>query len=413
MSDLSGVKIEKGRLGANRRNLSFAISGLVISAIAASALPLDTPTTVYNMNDVKVLGITAEYDTTNNMNVHRHISEFYRNAGEGTELHLMLVAQSVDLPTICETKAQLLLANAKGNIKQLAIAVNLEASATVVLLNGMPTEVYNAIPKAQALYEWADAHFMPCQIILECYQNTGSASSSADLRNLENLEADKVTLVNGQDFLYASTKTGHAQKFADVGTVLGVMAKANVNQNIGNNEIFNITDGTKGIWIEPGISSHKTNTELIEYLQTLENKGYVFGVTYTGLAGVRLNNDHVCAPVVIDADFKVNEHTIALGRTSDKARRELRSVYLPKVKTDWLLDETTGKLRPATVVALEDIGDKVFDDMVRNGEITYGKTSVDANSDLIVAKELIVSYVIVPRGNIGEIKGTINFKTQV
>lgn len=413
MSDLSGIKIEKGRLGANRRNAGYAISGLIISTMAASALALDTPTTVYNMNDVKTLGITAEYDVTNNVNVHRHVSEFYRNAGEGTELHLMLVAQTVDLPTICETNAKALLAFAKGNIKQLAIAVNLEVATVVVPLNGMPTEVYNAIPKAQGLYDWADSLFMPCQILLECYQNTGSAAASANLRDLENLEADKVTLVNGQDFLYADTKTGHAQKFADVGTILGVTAKANVNQNIGNNEVFDITDATKGIWIEPGISSHKTNTELIEDLQTLEDKGYVFGVTYTGLAGVRINNDHVCAPIVIDADFKVNEHTIALGRTSDKARRELRSVYLPKVKSDWLLDETTGKLRPATIVALEDIGDKVFGDMVRNGEISYGKTTVDPQSDLIVEKELIVSFVIVPRGNIGEIKGTINFKTQV
>ncbi|WP_187477844.1 DUF2586 family protein [Amniculibacterium sp. G2-70] len=413
MSDLSGIKIEKGRLGANRKSASYAISGLVISAIAASALALDTPTTVYNMNDVKMLGITEEYDATNNINVHRHISEFYRNAGEGTELHLMLVAQSVDMPTICDTNAKQLLAFAKGNIKQLAIAINLESDAVVVPLNGMPTEVYNAIPKAQGLYGWADSHFMPCQIILECYQHTGSAASSANLRDLENLEADKVTLVNGQDFLYASTKTGNAQKFADVGTVLGVMAKANVNQNIGNNEIFNITDATKGVWIEPGISSHKTNTELIEDLQTFENKGYVFGVAYTGMAGVRINNDHVCAPIIIDEDNKVNEHTIALGRTSDKARRELRTVYLPKVKTDWFLDETTGKLRPATIVALEDIGDKVFGDMMRNGEITYGKTTVDPESDLIVEKKLIVSYVIVPRGNIGEIKGTINFKTQI
>lgn len=411
MSDLSGVEIKKGRLGANRRNAGYAISGLIISAIAATALSLDTPTTVYNMNDVKALGITAEYDTTNNINVHRHISEFYRNAGEGTELHLMLVAQTVSLPIICETNAKTLLAFAKGKVKQLAIAINSED--VVIPLNGMPTEVYNAIPKAQGLYEWADSLFMPCQIVLECYQHTGSAASSANLRELEDLEADKVTLVNGQDFLYASTKTGNAQKFADVGTVLGIMAKANVNQNIGNNEIFDITDAVKGVWIEPGISSHKTNTELIEDLQTFENKGYVFGVAYTGMAGVRINNDHVCAPVIIDADNKVNEHTIALGRTSDKARRELRTVYLPKVKTDWLLDETTGKLRPATIVALEDIGDKVFADMKRNGEITFGKTTVDPSSDLIIEKNLVITYVMVPRGNIGEIKGTINFKTQV
>ncbi|MEI7487053.1 MAG: DUF2586 family protein [Chryseobacterium sp.] len=413
MSNLSGVTINKGRVGANRRFIGDAISGLIISGVAATALELDIPKVVYNMKDVETLGITKLYDTTHNMNVYRHISEFYRIAGEGTELHLMLVAQSVTLPTICEVNAKKLLSNAKGEIRQLAIAVNLEDTATVTLLNGIPTEVYNAIAKAQVLYQWADSLFMPCQILLECYHHTGSAASSANLRNLENLEASKVTLVNGQDYQYASTKTGFSQKYADVGTVLGLTSVARVNQNIGNNELFDITDGAKGIWIEPGLSSHTSNKEILEDLQTLEDKGYVFGITYTGMAGVRINNDHVCAPVIIDSDNKINEHTIALGRTEDKARRNLRSVYLPKVKTDWYLNEETGKLSPGTVVALEDIGDKVFADMVRNGEITYGKTTVDPESDLIIEKDLKVSYVIVPRGNIGQITGTINLKTQI
>lgn len=413
MADLSGIKIEKGKVGANRRNVSYAISGLIISAIAVSALALNTPAVVYNTNDVKALGITPEYDVENNLNVFRHVSEFYRNAGEGTELHIMLVDQSKTLSNICENEARTLIANANGNIKQLGIAINLEEDANIVLLNGMPSDVYNAIAKAQELYEWADAHYMPMQVLLECYHHTGSAASSANLRDLQNLTADKVTLVNGQDYLYADTKTGLAQKFADVGTILGVTSKANVNQNIGNNELFNLTDAVRGIWIVPGTSAHKKNSEIISDLQTLEDKGYVFGITYPGLAGVRINNDHVCAPIQIDSENKINEHTIALGRTSDKARRELRTAYLPKVKTDWAVDESTGKLRPATIVALEDIGDKVFGEMIRNNEISYGKVTVDANSDLIVEKQLIISYVVIPRGNIGEIKGTINLKTQV
>lgn len=410
MANLKGIHITKGRLGANRLNSSDAISGLIISTIAVSALAFNTPTKVYNMKDVETLGITAEYDTTHNVNCYRHLSEFYRMAGEGTELHLMLVAQSETISTICE-KAKQVLASANGEIKQLAIAVNPTDEA--VLLNGIASEVYNGIAKAQGLADWAYENNMPLQIFLEGYNYGGNASTSADLRAIENLQADKVSVVIGQDFNYAKTKTDKAQKYADVGTILGVCSKAAVNQNIGENESFNITDATKGIWIVPGLSSHTQNTAIFSDLQTLENKGYIFGITYTGMAGVRINNDHTCTPIIIDSDNRINEHSIAYGRIMNKAIRGLRTAYLPKVKTNWAVDEATGKLSNGTVVALEDIGDKVFEDMVKRGEITYGKTTIDKDSDLIVSKILNVGFKIVPRGNIGEINGTINLKTQV
>ncbi len=412
MSNLQGVNIQKGRLGANRLSSSDAISGIIISAVAVSSLAVDTPITVYNMKDVETLGITAEYDKTNKLNCYRHLSEFYRMAGEGTELHLMIVPQTDTMPDICENKTKKLLAHAKGEIKQLAIAVNSSGTEDPTMLNGIPADVYNAVAKAQGLAEWAYQNNMPLQIFLEGYAYGGKASTSANLRDITDLKADKVSVIIGQDFNYAKTQSGKAQKFADIGTALGVCSKATVNQNIGENESFNITDAAKGIWVEPGLSCHKPNTEVFSDLQTLENKGYIFGITYAGMAGVRWNNDHTCTPVIIDSDNKINEHTIAYGRVMSKAVRGLRSVYLPKIKTNWAVDGKTSKLSPGTVVALEDIGDKMFEDMIKRGEITYGKTIIDKESDLIVDKVLNVSFKIVPRGNIGEINGTINLKTQ-
>ncbi len=411
MADLKGVNIQKGRLGANTLSGNDAISGIIIGCGATTQLALETPAVVYNMRDVEQLGITTEFDETDNVNAYRHLSEFYRMAGEGTKLHLMLVSRETTEVEICEQKAKKLLAHADGEIRQLAIAVNPTEEPT--MLNGMAADVFNAISKAQGLAEWAYQNHMPLQVFLEGFAYGGTASSVADLRAIENVNATKVSVVIGQDFIYAKTKTENAQKFADVGTVLGVCAKATVNQNIGNNESFNLTDATKDAWLEPALSSHTSIKDVLEDLQTLEDKGFIFGITYPGMAGVRLNNDHTCTPIIVDADNSMNEHTVSYGRVVDKAVRGLRNAYLPKIKTDWVVDKKTGKLSPGTVVAMEDFGDRVFEDMVKRGEITYGKTYVDAESDLLVDKVLNVQYKIVPRGTIGEIKGTINLKTKV
>ena len=408
MSNLKGVVISKGALGANTISTGDNISGLIISAPKPTGLEWDTPTTLYNVKDATKLGITED---NKQVNVLRHITEFYRMAGEGTPLHLMLVAQNSKMPEVCETKAKKLLVYAKGEIRQLAIAINSDSDEQYTMLNGLPQEVYNAIAKAQGLAEWAYNNFMPCQVLLEGYGYGGTASSTANLRELPNLNATKVSVVIGQDYSYAKSKEGKAQKYADVGTVLGVCSKALVQQNIGNNELFNLTDATQGVWIEPALSSYTTIVDAFDDLQTLEDKGYIFGITYAGIAGVRINNDHTCTPVVVDSHHNMNEHSIAYGRIMDKASRGLRTAYLPKIKTDWELDEK-GKMRPATIVALEDIGDSVLERMLANGEISYGKTTIDKDSDLVVEKVLKISFVIVPKGSIGEIKGTINLKTQ-
>lgn len=408
MSNLKGVIIEKGRIGANALQSGDNISGIIISAPKPSGLEYDSPVTLFNVKDATKLGISDN----ENVNVLRHITEFYRMAGEGTPLHLMLVEQNLTMPEICEQKAKKLLVYAKGEIRQLAVAINTLTSENYTMLNGLPQEVYNAIGKAQGLAQWAYENFMPCQIFLEGYGYGGNASSTANLRKLENLNAHKISVVIGQDFLHAKTKTEKAQKYADVGTILGVCAKALVNQNIGNNELFNLTDATKGVWIEPALSSHTSLMDSFEDLQTLEDKGYIFGVTYTGMAGVRINNDHTCTEIIVDNDHTMNEHCIAYGRVMDKAARALRTAYLPKVKTDWELNEK-GKMRPATIAALEDIGDKVFEQMLSNREISYGKTTIEKDSDLLIEKVLKVSFVVIPKGSIGEIKGTINLKTQI
>lgn len=411
MANLDAVKINKGKVGANRLNNDRRVSAIVVSSIAVPGLAFKETVTFYGLYDAAQKGITAGFDETNNVNVYRHVREFYRMAGEGIPLKFMVVPQTETLQSILEDtagdKLKRLLIDSDYKVRQVAVALNPTVLDTTV--DGLIPDVFGSIAKAQAAAEWAYSQFMPAHIFLEGYGLSGPASVVPDLRAIENVEATKVTMVVGQDWQYAETKTGIAQKFADVGTVLGVCAAAAINQNIGDNEAFNLMDATKGAWMVPGLSNHKTNKEVYAELQTFENKGYVFGVTYPGLAGVRINNDHVCAPVKIDAEGNMNEHTIAYGRVMDDCSRQLRTAYLPKVKKTYPVN-AEGKLPKGVLVSLETIGDTIFSDMQNATELSAGKTTIDPDSDLLVAKELKVAFNVQPTGVLGYLNGTINLK---
>ena len=412
MANLDAVNIKKGKVGANKLDNTRRVSALIVGSPVLPLLAFKETVRFYGLFDAAQYGINEAFDKDNNVNVYRHVREFYRMAGEGVELNFMAVAQTETITTIAQDATgdmwKRLLVDADFKVRQLAIAVNLAAIG--VQVDGLPPDLFGAIPLAQGAANWAYDNFMPTHIFLEGYGLSGLGSVVPDLRDIEDVEATKVTVCIGQDWQYAETKTGVAQKFADVGTVLGVCAAAAINQNIGDNEAFNLTDATKSAWLVPGLSSHQKNKEVFEQLQSFEDKGYVFGISYPGLAGVRINNDHVCAPIIIDSEGNINEHTIAYGRVVDDCARQLRTAYLPKVKKTYPVNEQ-GLLPKGVIAALETIGDTIFSNMQNAAEISNGKTTVDPLSDLLIAKELKVAFNVQPTGVLGYLNGTINLKS--
>lgn len=412
MANLKAVDIKKGKVGANKLDNTRRVSAIIVGSPVLPLLAYKKTVQLYGLYDAAQYGITEAFDKDNNVNVYRHVREFYRMAGEGVELNFMAVAQTETITTIAQDVTgdmwKRLLVDADFKVRQLAIAVNLAAIG--VQVDGLPPDLFGAIPLAQGAANWAYDNFMPTHIFLEGYGLSGLGSVVPDLRDIDDVEATKVTVCIGQDWQYAETKTGVAQKFADVGTVLGICAAAAINQNIGDNDAFNLTDATKSAWLVPGLSNHQKNKEVFEQLQSFEDKGYVFGISYPGIAGVRINNDHVCAPVIIDAEGNMNEHTIAYGRVMDDATRKLRTAYLPKVKKTYPLDDA-GLLPTGVRVGLETIGDDIFTDMENAVEISGGKTIIDPLSDLLVAKELKVAFNLQPTGVLGFLNGTINLKS--
>jgi hypothetical protein len=407
MGSLRGVKISQGAVGANVAGdgREFGIIGNGVAV--ASTLDLDTPYTLKRPSDAEALGIDADYDATNEVNVYRHIKEFYRRAGEGIKLHIMLVAQTVIIDEM-STKAQELAVYAEGNISDMAFIFNPESIYTETPVDGMNPDVMAAIPVLQTFAEWADTQDMPLHTILEGRGMDTTISSLPDLRDMVD-ENEKVTVVAGQDWDYADgLGWAMGKKFADVGTFLGVIASQAWNRNPGEVETQNLMNADLEVWMTGGLSNHKKYSEVYSDLPTLDTKGYVFPIRYQGLSGYWFNGGHVCAPIVVDQEGNMNQHTIYYSHTYDEAKRALRLTYLEEVKKPVEVED--GKLPNAMVRYYDAVGNNVFESMAGRSLISGGQTFTDPESDMLVAKQLNVSFSVTPTGSINEIVGTINLK---
>lgn len=425
MGSLKGVNIQRGTIGASVDQGADAITGLLATGVAVAAdaangisgIALGQTVKLTSLTDAEAYGINELYDSTNSLSVYRHISEFYRMFPNGT-LYLMLYSGDMEA-AFAEQYAKKLIIDANGEIRILGIA-NTPAAATEEYLNGFPEDVFGSIQLGQQLYDWAFSTFRPCQIILEGRDfNAANAASALNLRNItisnQVLEAFKVSVCIAQDWKFADGLDAIRKKMADLGTMLGSLAKKAVNENIGEVEGGNLVDTTNNKWLVAGLSNHQTIAGWDSQLEALDSKGYIFAISYTGIAGYYWNNDHTCTPIKKDKDGYFNEYTISYGRVHDKAVRDLRTCLLPKVKSTQPVDPDTGKLPQALVTYFERLADDdVFNAMAAEGLITAGKTTVDPESDLLISpRELKVSFVLVPTGQIDEIKGTINLKTSI
>ena len=405
---LRGIRILGGKIGANvagdGREFGIICNGVAI----ADKLDLATHYELRRPSDAVALGIDAAYDTTNSVNVYRHISEFYRKAGEGKKLHIMLLAQTVMIDEMTDLAKALVVA-ADGNISDLAFCFNPAPAYVETIVDGMNADVLAAIPVLQAFADWADGNDMPLHTILEGRGMGDVLAALTDLRDME-AEYEKVTLVAGQDWDYAEGLWALGKKMADVGTFLGVVAGQAWNRNPGEVATQNLTNATLGAWLVAGLSNHKKYAEVYADLETLNEKGYVFPIKYRGVTGYWWNDGHVCAPIVIDNAGNMNQHMIYYSHTIDEAKRALRIAYLPEVKKTVVLDE--GKIPPTMVSYYNALGDMVFDRMAGKELLSDGKTYTDPDSDLLIEKILRIQFGVVPTGCVNEIVGTINLKNQ-
>ena len=273
-----------------------------------------------------------------------------------------------------------------------------------------------AIKAAQGLADWTRETNRPVHVALECAMYNGTSSSVLNLRDIKETGASvlcpQVSVMIGQDFNFAEKLTDNQQKYAAVGTLLGCMACQPVSFNVGEVQSMSLTNAAREAWLNAGLSNHQRVKDQEAQLEGLNAKGYIFGEYYSGQ--VVLSDDHVCTPVIVDAEGNMNESTIALSRTNAKVFREIYTVYLSTIKSTVPVDPKTGLMGTGMIKYFEGFGNGVFGRMATKQELSGGETIIDPQSNLLFGeKSLKVFYNWVPMGGIGRIDGTVNIKRSI
>lgn len=413
-----GVIITKEKPSVGVSVGDLRVSALIANAVAVSGFALDT---LYSINSVKdaedILGIDADYDTTNQVVLYHHIREFYEEVGldSGVKLYIWGTSQATtmqDMVDVAGTVGQAVINGAEGEAFQIAIARNPDGAYVPTIVDGLLDEVLAAIPLAQALVDWAFGKMYPTRIILEGRNFTPPIASVQDLRNIMSVEAPNVHVVIAQDFDYAE-QDALFNNYAAVGTFLGTMAAAEVHQNPGWVDEFNLTDVGAGRWLNAALSNHVAVETYQEDWDLLDSKGYIFTQTYARVAGYRWNNDHSCVAIVEDVEGNLNEAYARFGRTLDAAALSVYAALVGRVKSPQPVDPNTGKLPTVVIADFKAVAEKRIDqDLSEN--ISGREVVIDPQSNLLPPDETLEMAVrIVPFGSATQIEVKIGLVSSV
>lgn len=332
------------------------VAGLLASAVAVSdTFVLGNAYLLHKPADLANLGVTE----TNNACLYKHIQEFYDEAGEGAELWIMGVPNTVKPSEIADKDnalvpyAKNLIQIANGRLRFLGIAYEPAANYEATITEGLDTDVWAAALKAQALAEWAtNSLYAPLFVIL-----AGRAFDDANIPNLKDLTTfnyNRVGILIGD--------TVSESESASVGLLMGRIAAIPVQRHIGR-----VRDGTLKI-LHAYVGDKDPSVANVE---AIHDKGYITFRTFTGKSGYFFTDD--CLATAVADDYR----SISRRRTIDKAFRIIYQTMLENVNDEIPITDE-GYLVPSMVKSWEsEIISAIATQMTSAGELGNDPSNSD------------------------------------
>ncbi len=393
MSGLSKIVVTVGTSGLGRQALNNdKISGfLTYNANLPSGFSSSNRVQkVLSLSDAEALGIT---NTTNFLVEHYHISEFFRMNPEGA---LWIGWYAVPGSYTYVEVASMIVA-AQGEIRQLGIFASVRpwtsADCTVI----------------QAVIDGIDPGYNLFSVLLACdFTAITAVTGWAAVTDLRTLNARKVTPIiaesgSGQGLVLSVAK---AYSITSLGTALGCISKAGVEESIGNPARFPLSDGIEMETLA------LANGDLLSAITTtvqgnLKDKGYLIARKYLpDLTGSYFERCPTACPFTSDFAFIEN------NRMVDKLIRLVRSALTPYLQGT-LAVNANGTLSNDAIGFYKDLAQSPADGMAANGELSQALMSVDPNQNVVSTSKLVISGKVIPIGIAEEIDFNIDLVTSI
>ncbi len=388
------INILNGQLGRTE-STADDVAGLIMTGPAPASLTNDTPTQIFSLADAEALGITSAYDS-DDRKVHRQIADFYEMAGDGAELWISIVPDTVTMAQICTVgnatnSAKKLLEAANGAIRLLAVART--PDGVVTASDGFDQDVAAAVTAAQALAEAYATDHKPLRVILEGRDYQGTVSAVKDYTNGSD---NRVAIVAMGFEPYGATPT--ASKAAAVGRALGAAAAQPVQRKISR-----VKNGDLGL-TQAFLSDGTSLADIQEAdLSALHDKGIIVPRTFTGINGFFFSSDRTATGE--SDDFS----SLARGRVIDKAQSIAYQVLSREIEDDITLN-AQGQLPLVVMKSYKANVETAFNaQMVSQGEASSAELILDANQDILANDGIQATISIIPVGYSSNIQVDLKF----
>lgn len=362
------------------------IAGLILTGTAiAGKLDLNKVYTLGSTPDLAKLGVTLE----NNPLLNKEILAFYAAAGDGAELHLLVVSEATTLTQMCSNEADSPLNNlinsAAGRIRLVGVNRNPPADYAPTKEKGLDKDVITAVAAANQVADGFLTRIAPFRLLMPAF---GWDGKTTGLYQPREGSYNRVAVVLASD-----GKFGKSESYsAAIGQVLGRAAKIAVHQNLGR-----VRDGA--IAATGYLTDGKTPEEHFSELNLLDDAGYLFYRTFIGKNGYYLNGDPMATATTDDYGH------LSAGRVIDKAMVIAYKTYIDDILDNITVDPDKGTISVPVCKGFEAAIERAVNANM-SGEVSGFTAYIDPAQDILANGVMNVACKIVLLATLREI--TVN-----
>lgn len=385
------ISLANGGLGGTPQTAD-GVAGLVLTGgIDDGGYVLGTPVLLTGLASLAAAGIT---DDSNHFAC-RQIKAFYDVAGDGAQLYLLLVTNTMSVADMADNTnaegAKKLLNYAGGKIKLLGVMSDDELIDEPEQADGLNADIPAAISNMTVMANAYFALHRPFRAIIGGTSYSGVAGDLADQST--GTTANRVGVLIGDTI---AADEGGIGGGACLGLALGLASSLPVQRKLSRVQNGPLPTTTAYVG-EFAVGATGSDAEVIA------GKGYITFKTYSNVSGYFFSSDTMCTAASDDYRF------LARGRIIDKAHVLAYTTFVQEVD-DEVLVNTDGTLNSAYCTHLaQQMVNVINAAMTARGEISSERCYIDPSQNILFSNTLAVSLSIVPVGYSSDINVSLGF----